>query len=71
MKDFTKGFNRKLVGLGSFARLGNLSLEANSLRLRRFNQDFNGKSEGLGSLSRLKKSGQGILCCSCLRIPQC
>ena len=51
MKDFTKGFNWKLVGLRSFARLGNLSLEANSLRLRRFNQRLHGKSEGLGNLS--------------------
>ena len=41
MKDFTKGFDGERAGLGSLAGLVNLSLEAKSLRLRRFNQQFN------------------------------
>ena len=42
-----------MVGLGRLARMGNLSLEAKSLRLRRFNEEFKRIGEGLGSLSTL------------------
>ena len=51
----TKTFDRKMVGLGSLARLGNLSLETQSLRLRHFKKELVWEIVCLGNLSRQGK----------------
>ena len=49
---FNKGFNRKILGLGSLARLTNLDLEARSPRLSIFSKGFVKKMIGSGRLAR-------------------
>ena len=54
---FGKGFDRKMGGLGSPARLGNLRREAGGSRIDGFGKEFDRKMKGLGGPARVETPG--------------